>query len=148
MKISILDVYITFFLIPIWLVPLIIPLLFLAGIPKFILISVHDYNLPSFLLSSGYFTGKRKAESQVLSKYPSSGNGWLNFIVLILYCKPCVKTNRSICIGIWCSVAWEEKITTTEKEKCSFFKCWHACLHASYSLIECESIYWIGGRMH
>ncbi|KAL6008207.1 hypothetical protein ACLOJK_033713 [Asimina triloba] len=44
-----------------------------AGIPKFILISVHDYNLPSFLLSSGYFTGKRKAESEVLSKYPNSG---------------------------------------------------------------------------
>ncbi|XP_072975065.1 uncharacterized protein At1g32220, chloroplastic [Typha angustifolia] len=43
------------------------------GVPKFILISVHDYNLPSFLLSSGYFTGKRKAESEVLSKYPSSG---------------------------------------------------------------------------
>lgn len=43
------------------------------GIPKFILISVHDYNLPSFLLSSGYFTGKRKAESEVLSKFPSSG---------------------------------------------------------------------------
>ncbi|KAE8672216.1 hypothetical protein F3Y22_tig00111848pilonHSYRG00250 [Hibiscus syriacus] len=43
------------------------------GIPKFILISVHDYNLPSFLLSSGYFTGKRKAESEVLSKYPNSG---------------------------------------------------------------------------
>ncbi|KAL4565316.1 hypothetical protein LXL04_029405 [Taraxacum kok-saghyz] len=43
------------------------------GIPKFILISVHDYNLPSFLLSSGYFTGKRKAESELLSKYPSSG---------------------------------------------------------------------------
>lgn len=43
------------------------------GIPKFILISVHDYNLPSFLLSSGYFTGKRKAESEVLGKYPSSG---------------------------------------------------------------------------
>ncbi|KAM0935683.1 putative NAD(P)-binding domain superfamily [Dioscorea sansibarensis] len=34
--------------------------------PKFILISVHDYNLLSFLLSSSYFTGKRKA------KYPSS----------------------------------------------------------------------------
>jgi hypothetical protein len=47
---------------------------FLAGIPKFILISVHDYNLPSFLLSSGYFTGKRKAEAEVLSKYPNSGN--------------------------------------------------------------------------
>ncbi|KAK6119507.1 hypothetical protein DH2020_046749 [Rehmannia glutinosa] len=43
------------------------------GIPKFILISVHDYNLPSFLLSTGYFTGKRKAESEVLSKYPMSG---------------------------------------------------------------------------
>ncbi|XP_038687241.1 uncharacterized protein At1g32220, chloroplastic [Tripterygium wilfordii] len=43
------------------------------GIPKFVLISVHDYNLPSFLLSSGYFTGKRKAESEVLSKYPRSG---------------------------------------------------------------------------
>ncbi|KAL6581165.1 hypothetical protein OROMI_007088 [Orobanche minor] len=43
------------------------------GTPKFILISVHDYNLPSFLLSSGYFTGKRKAESEVLSKYPMSG---------------------------------------------------------------------------
>ncbi|KAJ7943874.1 NAD(P)-binding Rossmann-fold superfamily protein [Quillaja saponaria] len=43
------------------------------GIPKFILISVHDYNLPSFLISSGYFSGKRKAESEVLSKYPRSG---------------------------------------------------------------------------
>ncbi|KAB5573835.1 hypothetical protein DKX38_001029 [Salix brachista] len=43
------------------------------GIPKFILISVHDYNLPSFVLSSGYFSGKRKAESEVLSKYPNSG---------------------------------------------------------------------------
>lgn len=43
------------------------------GAPKFILISVHDYNLPSFLLNSGYFTGKRKAESEVLSKYPASG---------------------------------------------------------------------------
>lgn len=43
------------------------------GVPKFILISVHDYNLPSFLLTSGYFTGKRKAESEVLSKYPASG---------------------------------------------------------------------------
>ncbi|KAL2348902.1 hypothetical protein Fmac_002902 [Flemingia macrophylla] len=45
----------------------------LLRIPKFILISVHDYNLPSFLLSSGYFTGKRKAESEVLAKYPNSG---------------------------------------------------------------------------
>lgn len=43
------------------------------GVPKFILISVHDYNIPSFLQTSGYFTGKRKAESEVLSKYPNSG---------------------------------------------------------------------------
>ncbi|XP_022159503.1 uncharacterized protein At1g32220, chloroplastic isoform X1 [Momordica charantia] len=43
------------------------------GIPKFVLISVHDYNFPSFLLSSGYFTGKRQAESEVLSKFPRSG---------------------------------------------------------------------------
>ncbi|XP_065879809.1 uncharacterized protein At1g32220, chloroplastic isoform X2 [Euphorbia lathyris] len=43
------------------------------GVPKFILISVHDYNLPPFLLSSGYFTGKKKAESELLSKYPNSG---------------------------------------------------------------------------
>ncbi|XP_060971736.1 uncharacterized protein At1g32220, chloroplastic isoform X2 [Cannabis sativa] len=45
----------------------------IPGIPKFVFISVHDYNLPSFLLSSGYFAGKRKAESEVLSKYPNSG---------------------------------------------------------------------------
>lgn len=44
-----------------------------VGVSKFVLISVHDYNLPSFLLSSGYFTGKRQAESEVLSKYPRSG---------------------------------------------------------------------------
>ncbi|WCJ29107.1 NAD(P)-binding Rossmann-fold superfamily protein [Euphorbia peplus] len=43
------------------------------GVPKFILISVHDYNLPPFLLSSGYFTGKKKAESELLSKFPNSG---------------------------------------------------------------------------
>ncbi|KAK4796897.1 hypothetical protein SAY86_029223 [Trapa natans] len=43
------------------------------GVPKFVLISVHDYNLPTFLLTSGYFTGKRKAETEVLSKYPNSG---------------------------------------------------------------------------
>lgn len=45
-----------------------------AGVPKFILISVHDYNLPPFLLESAYFTGKRKAESEVLSGYPNSGS--------------------------------------------------------------------------
>ncbi|KAI3469184.1 hypothetical protein Pfo_025847 [Paulownia fortunei] len=40
-------------------------------IPKFILISVHDYYPPSFLLSKVYFTRKRKAESEMLS----SGQG-------------------------------------------------------------------------
>ncbi|KAF8107047.1 hypothetical protein N665_0128s0028 [Sinapis alba] len=43
------------------------------GVPKFVLISVHDYNLPPFVLSSGYFTGKRSAEAELLSKYPNSG---------------------------------------------------------------------------
>lgn len=58
-------------------------LLLIAGIPKFILISVHDYNLPSFLLESGYFKGKRKAESEVLSKFPSSGTPWNVYFSLL-----------------------------------------------------------------
>lgn len=73
------------------------PLLFcLVGIPKFVLISVHDYNLPPYLLSSGYFTGKRKAESEVLSKYPNSGHYSMPFMILKIksvfkFCKqrPC-----------------------------------------------------------
>lgn len=44
-----------------------------VGVPKFVLITVHDYNLPPFVLSSGYFTGKRCAEAELLSKYPNSG---------------------------------------------------------------------------
>lgn len=44
-----------------------------VGVPKFVLITVHDYNLPPFVLSSGYFTGKRSAEAELLSKYPNSG---------------------------------------------------------------------------
>ncbi|CAA7026636.1 unnamed protein product [Microthlaspi erraticum] len=43
------------------------------GVLKFVLITVHDYNLPPFILSSGYFTGKRSAEAELLSKYPNSG---------------------------------------------------------------------------
>ncbi|KAF8092251.1 hypothetical protein N665_0420s0018 [Sinapis alba] len=43
------------------------------GVPKFVLITVHDYNLPPFVLSSGYFTGKRSAEAELLSNYPNSG---------------------------------------------------------------------------
>jgi hypothetical protein len=43
------------------------------GIKKFILISVHDYNLPDFALQSGYFTGKRRAEERVLMQYPETG---------------------------------------------------------------------------
>ncbi|CAM6101101.1 unnamed protein product [Calypogeia fissa] len=44
-----------------------------AGVKKFILISVHDYNLPEFALKTGYFTGKRRAEQEVLYKYPETG---------------------------------------------------------------------------
>lgn len=46
---------------------------FIAGVPKFIYVSVHDYNLPEFALDSGYFKGKRRAEAEILNKYPSSG---------------------------------------------------------------------------
>ncbi|KAG0568408.1 hypothetical protein KC19_6G017500 [Ceratodon purpureus] len=44
-----------------------------AGVPKFIYISVHDYNLPEFALNNGYFAGKRKAEAEILSAFPSTG---------------------------------------------------------------------------
>ncbi|KAG6551388.1 hypothetical protein Mapa_007034 [Marchantia paleacea] len=44
-----------------------------AGVPKFIYVSVHEYNLPEFALNSGYFKGKRRAEAEILDKYPSSG---------------------------------------------------------------------------
>ncbi|KAJ4894959.1 hypothetical protein Rs2_21753 [Raphanus sativus] len=46
------------------------------GVTKFVLITVHDYNLPPFVLSCGYFTGKRRAEAELLSKYPNSVNGF------------------------------------------------------------------------
>ncbi|GKC94353.1 hypothetical protein Tco_1159795 [Tanacetum coccineum] len=38
---------------------------FALSIPKFVLISVHDYNVPSFLLKNGYFTGKKMAEAEL-----------------------------------------------------------------------------------
>lgn len=44
-----------------------------AGVQKFIYISVHDYNLPDFALKNGYFTGKRKTESEILAEFPTSG---------------------------------------------------------------------------
>ncbi|KAG0553593.1 hypothetical protein KC19_12G023700 [Ceratodon purpureus] len=44
-----------------------------AGVKKFIYISVHDYNLPEFALNNGYFSGKRKAESEILTAFPTSG---------------------------------------------------------------------------
>lgn len=44
-----------------------------AGVKKFIYISVHDYNLPAFALNNGYFIGKRKAESEILTAFPTSG---------------------------------------------------------------------------
>eukprot|EP00270_Netrium_digitus_P019758 TRINITY_DN787_c0_g1_i3.p3 TRINITY_DN787_c0_g1~~TRINITY_DN787_c0_g1_i3.p3 ORF type:complete len:154 (-),score=55.05 TRINITY_DN787_c0_g1_i3:163-624(-) len=42
-------------------------------VEKFVYVSVHDYNLPSFALANGYFNGKRRAEAQVLAKFPSRG---------------------------------------------------------------------------
>jgi len=44
-----------------------------AGVPKFVYISVHDYNLPEFALNNGYFAGKRKAEAEILSAFPNTG---------------------------------------------------------------------------
>jgi hypothetical protein len=44
-----------------------------ARILKFILILVTDYNLPSSLLISRYFTGKRGVEREILSRYPNLG---------------------------------------------------------------------------
>lgn len=46
---------------------------FSPGVPKFIYISVHDYNLPEFALNNGYFAGKRKAEAEILSAFPDTG---------------------------------------------------------------------------
>eukprot|EP00271_Cylindrocystis_brebissonii_P000666 TRINITY_DN10830_c0_g1_i2.p1 TRINITY_DN10830_c0_g1~~TRINITY_DN10830_c0_g1_i2.p1 ORF type:complete len:365 (+),score=54.85 TRINITY_DN10830_c0_g1_i2:90-1184(+) len=44
-----------------------------VGVPRFLFISVHDYNLPEFALSIGYFKGKRRAEEAVLAAFPKSG---------------------------------------------------------------------------
>ena len=45
-----------------------------AGVPRFVFVSVHEYNLPSFVTDSiGYFTGKRAAEAAVLSAYGEAG---------------------------------------------------------------------------
>jgi nucleoside-diphosphate-sugar epimerase len=45
-----------------------------AGIPRFVFVSVHEYNLPGFVTGSiGYFTGKRSAERAVLASFPDGG---------------------------------------------------------------------------
>eukprot|EP00245_Coleochaete_scutata_P000998 TRINITY_DN11227_c0_g1_i1.p1 TRINITY_DN11227_c0_g1~~TRINITY_DN11227_c0_g1_i1.p1 ORF type:complete len:339 (-),score=36.86 TRINITY_DN11227_c0_g1_i1:169-1185(-) len=44
-----------------------------AGVERFVLVSVHDYNLPAFLLDNGYFKGKRRAEKAVLDAFPTTG---------------------------------------------------------------------------
>ncbi|MCO5581331.1 hypothetical protein L7F22_035212 [Adiantum nelumboides] len=44
-----------------------------AGVQKFVYISVHDYNFPDFLKSVGYFTGKKRAEAEVLAKFTTTG---------------------------------------------------------------------------
>eukprot|EP00898_Chlorokybus_atmophyticus_P005551 jgi/Chlat1/5998/Chrsp4S06306 len=44
-----------------------------AGINKFVFISVHNYNLPSFAKDIGYFNGKKRAEEALFSKFPMTG---------------------------------------------------------------------------
>mmetsp|Transcript_38672 Transcript_38672/g.65105 ORF Transcript_38672/g.65105 Transcript_38672/m.65105 type:complete len:325 (-) Transcript_38672:185-1159(-) len=45
-----------------------------AGVPRFIFVSVHDYNIPEFLKEkSGYFSGKKRAEEAVLLQFPLGG---------------------------------------------------------------------------
>lgn len=50
-----------------------VELFWFLGVPRYIYISVHQYNLPTFALNNGYFSGKKKAEAEVLSLYPNSG---------------------------------------------------------------------------
>jgi len=48
---------------------------FAAGVPRFVFVSVHRYNVPEALTDSiGYFKGKRAAEKAVLSTYGASGS--------------------------------------------------------------------------
>ncbi len=43
-----------------------------AGVPRFVFVSVHEYNLPSFITGSlNYFVGKRNAEKALLAAYGS-----------------------------------------------------------------------------
>ena len=45
-----------------------------AGVPRFVFVSVHQYNLPGFVTEQlGYFCGKRDAERAVLSTYQATG---------------------------------------------------------------------------
>uniref|UniRef100_A0A7S0MZM9 NAD(P)-binding domain-containing protein n=1 Tax=Pyramimonas obovata TaxID=1411642 RepID=A0A7S0MZM9_9CHLO len=45
-----------------------------AGVPRFVFVSVHDYNIPDFLKDqSGYFSGKKRAEDAVLLQFPEGG---------------------------------------------------------------------------
>lgn len=44
-----------------------------ADVRKFIYISVHDYNFPDFMKNVGYFTGKKRAEAEVLAKFTTTG---------------------------------------------------------------------------
>lgn len=45
-----------------------------AGVPRFVFVSVHDYNLPSFVTDNlGYFAGKRAAERAVTAAFGDAG---------------------------------------------------------------------------
>jgi nucleoside-diphosphate-sugar epimerase len=46
-----------------------------AGVPRFVFVSVHRYNVPEALTDAiGYFKGKRGAEKAVLSAYGAAGS--------------------------------------------------------------------------
>jgi hypothetical protein len=44
-----------------------------VGVRKFIYVSVHDYNLPDVFKSIGYFTGKKRAEDEIVKKFSTNG---------------------------------------------------------------------------
>jgi nucleoside-diphosphate-sugar epimerase len=45
-----------------------------AGVPRFVFVSVHRYNLPDLITGAiGYFEGKRAAERAVLASYDTAG---------------------------------------------------------------------------
>jgi nucleoside-diphosphate-sugar epimerase len=45
-----------------------------AAVPRFVFVSVHEYNIPAFITDAiGYFQGKRSAERALLAAFPDTG---------------------------------------------------------------------------